>query len=87
MFRKLLDIEFINQIRKSNENYDYKEKVNSFKNIKNRIKNVFAKKHEPPEEEAHAVHTTHHPRGIAAGRLHHPAPHGYRWHYTVSLPQ
>ena len=51
MFRKLLDIEFINQIKKSNENYDYKEKkVNSFKNIKNRIKNVFIKKHEPPEK-------------------------------------
>ena len=50
MFRKLLDVEFINQIKKSNENYDYKEKVNSFKNIKNRIKNVFAKKHEPPEK-------------------------------------
>lgn len=51
MFRKLLDIEFINQIRKSNENYDYKEKkMNSFKNIKNRIKNAFTTKHKPPEK-------------------------------------
>jgi hypothetical protein len=47
MFRKLLNLEFINQIKKSNENYDYKEKkVNSFKNIKN----IFAKKREPPEK-------------------------------------
>lgn len=51
MFRKLLDVEFINQIRKSNENYDYKEKrVNSFKNIKNRIKNTFKSKDKPPEK-------------------------------------
>ncbi len=51
MFRKLLDIEFINQIKKSNENYDYKEKrVNSFKKIKNRIKNAFTAKHKPSEK-------------------------------------
>ena len=51
MFRKLLDVEFINQIKKPNENYDYKEKkVNTFKNIKHRIKNVFTSKHKPPEK-------------------------------------
>jgi hypothetical protein len=51
MFRKLLDIEFINHIKKSNENYDYKEKkVNAIKNIKHRIKNTFVKKHKPPEK-------------------------------------